>query len=120
MIAKLEVIAALSVLAHPVRLEVFRTLVVAGHGGRTPTALSEALDAQTPATDDEPVVKQSTLSTYLKELVAAGLVQSERQGRNVVYRADYQRMDGVIGFLTENCCKGVPAAETAGSSSCCG
>lgn len=120
MLPKPDVIAALSALAHPMRLDVFRVLVVAGRGGLTPTALSDALDAENPSpkSDAEPLVKQSTLSTYLKELMAAGLVENERVGRNVVYRAAYDRMDGVIGFLTENCCKGLPVAETAGANSC--
>lgn len=120
MLSKPDVVAALSALAHPIRLDVFRVLVVAGHGGLTPTALSDALDAENPSpkSGGEPLVKQSTLSTYLKELMAAGLVENERVGRNVVYRAAYDRMDGVIGFLTENCCKGLPVVETAGTSSC--
>ncbi|MGM9481809.1 ArsR/SmtB family transcription factor [Roseateles sp. NT4] len=110
MVSKSEVIVALAALAHPARLDVFRSLVQAGREGATPTDLGKSV---------EPELPQSTLATHLKELVAAGLVNNERVGRNVVYRAAYDRMDGVIGFLTENCCKGLPAVETAGASSCC-
>ena len=48
----------------------------------------------------------ATLSFHLKELVEAGLVTQQRLGRNFVYRADYAQMNGVIGYLTENCCRG--------------
>jgi len=98
---KTDVLAALAALAHPVRLDVFRALVQAGPDGVTPTALA-------PLVQPEP--KQSTLATHLKELVAAGLVANTRAGRNVVYRAEYERMNGVIGYLTENCCAGAACA----------
>ena len=111
MLAKPEVIAALSALAHPVRLDVFKALVEAGMEGATPTHLAAVL---------RPEPKQSTLATHLKELVAARLVVSARDGRSAVYRADYAQMSGVLGFLTMNCCRGLPAASTeeVGSSSC--
>lgn len=96
---KPAVIAALGALAHPIRLDVFRTLVVAGRDGLTPGALIEQLDVPSPK-----------LSFHLKELAIAGLVTPEQAGRNIIYRAAYDRMDALIGFLTENCCKGVPAA----------
>ena len=81
--SKPDVLAALAALAHPVRLDVFRVLVQAGPDGSTPTALAARV---------QPELKQSTLATHLKELVAAGLVMNARAGRNVVYRADYDRM----------------------------
>jgi DNA-binding transcriptional ArsR family regulator len=105
---KSNVLAALAALAHPVRLDVFRVLVQAGPDGLTPTALGAVV---------QPELKQSTLATHLKELVSAGLVANARAGRNAVYRADYDLMGGVIGYLTENCCAGAPCAvepETAG------
>lgn len=107
---KPEVIAALAALAHPVRLDVFKALVEAGPHGATPTALASVIS---------PEPKQSTLATHLKELVTARLVVSERDGRNAVYRADYGQMNGVLGFLTMNCCRGLPeTADTAPGSSC--
>lgn len=109
MLSKPDVLAALAALAHPVRLDVFRVLVQAGPDGITPTALAERV---------QPELKQSTLATHLKELVSAGLVANERAGRNVVYRADYDRMGGVIGFLTENCCAGAPCAVEPAQAAC--
>ena len=104
---KPTVIAALGALAHPIRLDVFRTLIVAGREGLTPGALIEQLDVPSPK-----------LSFHLKELAIAGLVTQEQAGRNIIYRAAYDQMDGVIGFLTKNCCKGVPVAETASAGAC--
>jgi len=107
--SKPDVLAALAALAHPVRLDVFRVLVQAGPDGITPTALAALV---------QPALKQSTLATHLKELVAAGLVANARAGRNALYRADYDRMDGVIGFLTENCCAGTACAATPAAAAC--
>ncbi len=104
---KAIVIQALGALAHPVRLDVFRALVVAGPGGLTPKALIELLEV--PATK---------LSFHLKELAIAGLVTQQQAGRNIIYRAAYEQMNGVLGFLTENCCKGVPLAEPAEAGAC--
>ena len=92
-----DVVRALAALAQPVRLRVFRSLVVAGPEGLTPGALTEALDV--PAT---------SLSFHLKELTHSGLVGQERQGRNLVYRAAFDQMEALLGFLTQNCCQGVP------------
>jgi len=108
-VSKPDVLAALAVLAHPVRLDVFRALVQAGPDGVTPTDLAQLV---------QPELKQSTLATYLKELVAAGLVANARAGRNALYRADYDRMDGVIGYLTENCCAGTACAGPPAVASC--
>lgn len=104
---KPAVISALGALAHPIRLDVFRTLIVAGRGGLTPGALIEQLDVPSPK-----------LSFHLKELAIAGLVTQEQAGRNIIYRAAYDQMDALIGFLTENCCKGVPIAELAETGDC--
>lgn len=85
------------------RLRIFRALVVAGHAGLTPGVLIDWLDV--PAT---------SLSFHLKELANSGLVTQERQGRNLVYRAAFPQMNGLLSYLTENCCQGeaclVPAA----------
>ena len=108
-IDKSDTLAALAVLAHPIRLDVFRALVQVGPDGATPTSL---------ATLVEPAPRQSTLATHLKELVAAGLVVNARAGRNAVYRADYERMNGVIAYLTENCCAGAACAVTSTPAAC--
>jgi ArsR family transcriptional regulator, arsenate/arsenite/antimonite-responsive transcriptional repressor len=101
-----QVIKALAALAHPVRLKVFRALVVSGRPGLTPGVMQEGLGI--PAT---------TLSFHLKELSTAGLVTTERSSRHLVYRAAYDQMNGLLGYLTENCCAGeacaVPSAEAA-------
>ncbi len=102
------VISALSALAQPARLRVFRALVVAGPQGMTPGALAEALD-----------VPASTLSFHLKELTHAGLTTQQRDGRSLIYRAAFDQMNGLMGYLTANCCAGegcieatVPACTT--------
>lgn len=100
-----EVVRSLAALAQPVRLQVFRCLVVAGREGMTPGALVEAIGV--PAT---------SLSFHLKELTHAGLVSQERQGRNLIYRAAFDQMNALLGYLTENCCQGeacLPASATA-------
>ncbi len=101
-----HVIKSLAALAHQVRLRVFRALVVAGADGLTPSVLAEALG-----------VAATALSFHLKELVHAGLVTQERVSRNLVYRADFARMDGVLRYLTENCCAGASCEVTA--PQCC-
>ncbi|WP_291585416.1 ArsR/SmtB family transcription factor [Comamonas sp. UBA7528] len=101
-----QVIQSLAALAHPVRLRVFRALVVAGAGGLTPSVLAEQLD-----------VAGTALSFHLKELVRAGLVTQERSSRNLIYRAAYAQMDAVLGYLTENCCAGADCGQALGS--CC-
>ena len=101
-----DIVTALAALAQASRLEIFRALVVAGTEGLTPSALSEALG-----------VAPNTLSFHLKELTHAGLVAQERAGRNLIYRAQFERMNALIGYLTENCCQGqacLPSATTAG------
>jgi DNA-binding transcriptional ArsR family regulator len=95
-----DVVLALAALAQPLRLRVFRALVVAGPVGLTPGALSEALGAA-----------PTTLSFHLKELAHAQLISQERDGRHLIYRADFTRMNGLLGYLTEHCCQGQP---------CCG
>jgi DNA-binding transcriptional ArsR family regulator len=94
-----QIVAALAALAQPVRLKVFRALVVVGRSGLTPGAMAEGL-----------AIPANTLSFHLKELANAGLVVQERLGRNIVYRAGYERMNGLLGYLTENCCQGAAGA----------
>lgn len=102
-----DVIRALAALAHPLRLRVFRALVVVGPAGLTPGVMAEALDTSA-----------TSLSFHLKELAHAGLVSQERDGRNLIYRAAYDRMDGVLSFLTENCCAGAECAVASPSAAC--
>ena len=90
-----KVIRSLSALAQEVRLRVFRALVVAGAQGLTPGALCEQL-----------AVAPNALSFHLKELTFAGLIEQERQGRNLIYRASFETMNELLGYLTENCCQG--------------
>ena len=93
------VVSSLAALAQVSRLRVFRALVRAGPPGLTPGALGETLEL--PATN---------LSFHLKELTNAGLASQERQGRNLIYRASFERMDDLLGYLTENCCQGESCA----------
>lgn len=90
-----EVIRALAALAHELRLRVFRMLVVAGPGGLTPGAIAGELE-----------IPNATLSFHLKELMHAGLVTQQRDGRSLIYRTAFERMNALLGFLTENCCQG--------------
>lgn len=86
---------ALAALGHATRLSVFRLLVQAGHGGRLAGEIASALG-----------LPGATLSFHLKELAAAGLVSAEPRGRSICYRADFEAMNGLVGYLTENCCAG--------------
>ena len=105
---EVEVINSLSALAHEARLRVFRALVVAGPEGLTPSALAEHLD-----------IAPNALSFHLKELFHAELVSQERQGRNLVYRASFNTMNSLLGYLTENCCQGAACSpDTATSLHC--
>lgn len=88
------VIRSLAALAQPMRLRIFRALVVGGSAGLTPSVLVGTLD-----------VSATSLSFHLKELANSGLVTQERQGRNLVYRAAFAQMNGLLSYLTENCCR---------------
>jgi ArsR family transcriptional regulator, arsenate/arsenite/antimonite-responsive transcriptional repressor len=93
------VIGALAALAQDSRLAVFRLLVQEGPGGLPAGRIAERLGISPP-----------TLSFHLGELAAAGLVQWRRDGRSIIYAADYAAMNGLIAYLTENCCRGDLAA----------
>jgi len=103
-----KVIQSLAALAQPVRLRVFRALVVAGPAGLTPSRLVDQLD-----------VAATTLSFHLKELLHAGLISQERDGRNLIYRAAFEHMNAVLGYLTEHCCHGAPCDAQAVSCTTC-
>jgi DNA-binding transcriptional ArsR family regulator len=63
-------------------------------------------------------IPASALSFHLKELANAGLVTQERASRNIIYRAAFERMNALLGYLTENCCQGADCALEAAASSC--
>jgi arsenate reductase len=90
-----QVVAALSALAQNSRLQIFRALVVAGPQGLTPGVLCERLG-----------LGSTALSFHLKELVHAGLVDVERQGRHLIYRTQTTAMNQLLNYLTDNCCAG--------------
>jgi DNA-binding transcriptional ArsR family regulator len=90
-----QTLAALSALAQESRLAVFRLLVQTGPEGLAASKIGERLD-----------IAPSSLSFHLKELTHAGLIVSRQDGRFVIYTADISAMNGLIGFLTENCCGG--------------
>ena len=89
------VIKALAALAQPNRLQIFRSLVVRGREGLTPAMMAEALG-----------MPANTLSFHLKELMNADLISQERSGRHLIYRAQYDRMNAVLAYLSQNCCQG--------------
>ncbi|MCD9085213.1 metalloregulator ArsR/SmtB family transcription factor [Stenotrophomonas sp. SY1] len=91
---------ALAALGHSTRLSIFRLLVQAGGGGKLAGDIAQALS-----------LPGATLSFHLKELMAAGLINSEQRGRSVCYRAEFQAMNSLIGYLTENCCAGEQSCE---------
>ena len=96
----------LEALGNPTRLNLYRTLVRAGAAGRPVGTLQESLG-----------IAASTLSHHLHRLILTGLVTQERASRNLIYRAAYQRMNALLGYLTENCCQGASCAIPA--KSCC-
>jgi len=92
-----DVVRALSSLAHETRLGVFRLLVQAGPDGMAVGQIGEALRVGAP-----------TLSFHLKELTHAGLILSRQDGRFIYYRANFDAMNALLAYLTENCCQGEP------------
>lgn len=89
------VVRALSALAQEHRLALFRLLVQAGPDGLAAGAIAEALG-----------VPASSLSFHLAQLTNAGLIAQRRDGRSLIYSADYGAMTALLGFLMENCCGG--------------
>ena len=86
---------ALGALAQDHRLSVFRQLVQAGAEGMPAGAIAAAIG-----------IPASSLSFHLAQLSRAGMVTQERKHRSIIYRADFGAMTALIGFLTENCCRG--------------
>lgn len=97
-----HVIRALSALAQEHRLAAFRLLVQAGEQGLAAGVLAEKLD-----------VPPSSMSFHLAQLANAGLVTQRRESRSIIYSADYAAMNGLMGYLTENCCSGVSCSDEA-------
>lgn len=93
-------VASLAALAQPLRLRIFRALVGVGPQGMTPGSLALMLD-----------IPASTLSFHLKELVHAGLVSQERDGRNLIYRASLEQMSQLMDYLAAHCCLGAGCEE---------
>ena len=91
---KKDAIDALVALGHETRLDIFRMLVRAGHTGMAAGAVAQELG-----------VPASTLSFHFKELKIAGVVRCRRDGRSLVYSANFDAMASLLGFLTENCCE---------------
>lgn len=102
-----QVLAALAALAQESRLAIFRLLIQAGPAGLPAGKIGEELG-----------IASSALSFHLKELVHAGLVTARQEGRFVIYTAQFDTMSGLVGFLTENCCAGVPCGIDTPGSAC--
>jgi len=94
---KPDAVAALAALAQDDRLDAFRLLVQAGPEGIPAGEIATALG-----------VAPNTLTFHLDRLRTAGLVTVRRDGRSMIYAAQFETMNGLLGYLTENCCKGAP------------
>jgi ArsR family transcriptional regulator len=90
-------VTCLSALAHEGRLRIFRMLVQEGVMGLAAGEIAHRLD-----------VLPNSLSANLNVLSHAGLIRSRRQGRSIIYTAEYDRMRDLLGFLVEDCCGGSP------------
>lgn len=92
-----DAVSVLSALAQPKRLDIFRLLLKHEPVGLTAGAIADAVKAP-----------HNTISTHLAILVRAGLLESARDGRSIVYRADIAGMQALIRFLVTDCCEGHP------------
>ncbi len=95
-------VEALSALANEHRLAIYRLLVQAGPEGRAAGAIADKLD-----------LPASSLSFHLAHLTRAGLIEQRRESRSLIYSADFEAMNGLVGFLTENCCGGANCTPVA-------
>jgi DNA-binding transcriptional ArsR family regulator len=111
---KTDAVAALGALAQDNRLDVFRLLVQAGPAGRPAGEIAAALG-----------VPRNTLSFHFDRLRFAGLVSVRRNGRSMIYSANFDAMTALVSYLTENCCGGkescgpfggAPRTEPAGAA----
>ena len=94
-----EAVERLGALAQETRLAIYRLLVAAGSGGIAAGAIAERLD-----------IPPSSLSFHLSELHRAGLIAQRRESRSLIYSADFRAMNGLLAYLSENCCSGNPTA----------
>jgi DNA-binding transcriptional ArsR family regulator len=94
-----NIVRALAAIAHESRLEAYRHLVQAGPAGLPAGRLSDLVG-----------IPPSSLSFHLKELVNAGLLTSRHEGRFVYYSVEYEAMNSLLAYLTENCCGGNPCS----------
>ena len=92
---KSSALAALSSIAHEGRLDIFRLLVQRGPAGMAAGDIGARLGMPAP-----------TLSFHLNHLRHAGLIAARREGRSIIYHADFKTMAALVGYLTENCCGG--------------
>jgi ArsR family transcriptional regulator, arsenate/arsenite/antimonite-responsive transcriptional repressor len=99
MMRPLQVVKALSALAQPTRLAIYRLLVARGPEGMAAGRVAEKLK-----------VSPATLSFHFRTLSHAGLIESEQEGRFVYYAANFTAMNEMLAYLTENCCGGDQAA----------
>ncbi len=100
-------IGALAALAQETRLAIFRLLVRQGPEGLAAGTIAERLDIPAP-----------TMSFHLAQLSRAGLVTSRREGRSILYAADYRGMNALLTYLTEDCCQGRPEICGTGTAAC--
>ena len=105
---KIDAVAALSALAQDNRLEVFRLLVEAGPEGLSAGGIADALG-----------LAPNTLTFHFDRLRAAGLATVRRDGRSMIYAARFETMNALLGYLTENCCRGAGCVVEATAESCC-
>jgi len=94
-----DVLAGLGSLAQETRLAIFRLLVRRGPEGLPAGRIAEELD-----------VPASSLSFHLHQLMHAGLITQQRRSRQLIYAANYPRMNALVAYLTENCCGGASCA----------
>lgn len=85
----------LAALGHETRLGIFRLLVEAGPDGMNASAISERL-----------MMAPATLSFHLAHLTRVGLIRDRKEGRFIYYSANFETMDDLLAFLTDNCCQG--------------
>ena len=100
-------IRALAALAQDTRLALYRLLVEQGPAGLTPGRITDVLD-----------VPPATLSFHLKELANAGLIRARQESRFIHYSADFAAMNGLVAYLTENCCRASDTCDSACAPEC--